>query len=51
MTITKETYLNCPFTEKDQAKPLGARWDKNTKQWYVPADTPLEPFKKWLSLI
>lgn len=50
MIITKETYLNCPFAEKDQAKALGARWDKNTKQWYVPADIPLEPFKKWLSV-
>ena len=50
MIITKETYLNCPFAEKDQAKALGARWDKNLKQWYVPADIALEPFKKWLSV-
>jgi len=41
-------YLNCPFTEKDQAKALGARWDKNTKQWYIAEGTPLEPFQKWL---
>lgn len=41
-------YLNCPFPEKDRAKALGARWDINTKKWYVPEGTSLEPFQKWL---
>jgi len=50
MTLPKATYLNCPFTEKDQAKAIGARWDKKRKQWYVPVELPLEPFKRWLSV-
>jgi hypothetical protein len=28
------TYLDVPYSEKDNAKLLGARWDSNTKQWY-----------------
>lgn len=46
---SKIVYLNCPFTAKDQAKALGARWDKNVKQWYVPTGLPLGPFHRWLS--
>ena len=42
------TYLNVPFSEKDEAKSLGARWDKNVKKWYVPAGIPLEGFSKWM---
>lgn len=42
------TYLNVPFSEKDEAKALGARWDKNARKWYVPAGIPLEQFSKWI---
>ena len=42
------TYLNVPFSEKDEAKSLGARWDKNVKKWYVPAGVALEDFSKWM---
>lgn len=42
------TYLNVPFSEKDEAKALGARWDKNARKWYVPAGIPLEPFSRWI---
>lgn len=27
--------LDCPFDEKDEAKELGARWDRNKRKWYV----------------
>ena len=30
-------YLAVPFDEKDQAKALGARWDKAVKAWYIPS--------------
>ena len=30
-----KTYLNCPFSEKDECKALGAKWDPNVKKWYV----------------
>ena len=29
-----KTYLNVPFTEKDIAKKLGAKWDFKVKKWY-----------------
>ena len=32
--ISQKIYLNVPFTEKDNAKKLGARWDSNEKKWY-----------------
>jgi hypothetical protein len=42
------TYLDVPFSEKDQAKQLGARWDPPSKRWYVPPGLPLQPFERWL---
>lgn len=42
-----ETPLKVPFSEKDQAKALGARWSPNQKIWVVPAGTDLNKFKKW----
>lgn len=41
-------YLNCPFTDKDRVKALGARFNGTVKKWYVPEGLSLEPFKKWL---
>ena len=40
-------YLNVPFNEKDEAKGLGAKWDKDKKQWYIP-QVDSAPFAKWL---
>lgn len=40
--------LNVPFTQKDQAKELGARWDFANKVWYVPSGMDLTPFTSWL---
>ena len=31
-------YLNCPYSEKDEAKALGAWWDTTKKKWYVPEE-------------
>ena len=42
------TYLNCPFSEKDQVKALGARFDSWSRKWYISKDTNQTPFKKWL---
>jgi hypothetical protein len=42
------TYLNVPFSQKDDAKALGARWDGNKKRWYVPQGVALEDFSRWL---
>ena len=40
-------YLNVPYTEKDTAKALGARWDPSKKKWYVPVDKDRAQFSKW----
>lgn len=40
--------LQVPFADKDQAKALGAKWDKTTKTWYIAADTDMGKFRKWL---
>ncbi|NOT13563.1 MAG: hypothetical protein HOP23_17340 [Methylococcaceae bacterium] len=42
-----KTYLNVPFTQKDSAKALGAKWDAIQRKWYVPADKDLALFVQW----
>ena len=41
--------LNCPFSEKDEAKALGARWDAARKVWYIENVEDLTPFMRWVS--
>ena len=43
------TNLVVPFSEKDQAKALGARWDPARKLWYVDKLPDLAPFARWIS--
>ena len=40
-------YINVPYKEKDEAKQLGARWDRQQQSWYVPAGVDAAPFAKW----
>jgi hypothetical protein len=40
--------LNVPFSEKYEAKQLGARWDPSFKVWYVPDGVDPHPFQRWL---
>ena len=35
-------YLKVPFDEKDEAKKMGAKWDKSKKRWYI---TPKNKYK------
>lgn len=45
---TKERIdLNVPFKEKNEAKALGAKWDREQSTWYVPPGVDPEPFAKW----
>lgn len=46
--VMPPTFLQVAFREKDQVKRLGARWDQEQRQWYVPAGLDLEPFARWL---
>ena len=43
----EKQYLNVPFEEKDNAKQLGALWDKFKKSWYIPEGLNKKPFHKW----
>lgn len=40
-------YINVPFNEKNEAKVLGAKWDKAEKSWFVPGGVDSTPFAKW----
>lgn len=42
------TELDVPFSHKDEAKALGAKWDRVKKIWYVPDGVNPEPFAAWL---
>ncbi|WP_208441905.1 zincin-like metallopeptidase domain-containing protein [Bartonella raoultii] len=38
---TEKIFLDVPYSQKEEAKKLGAKWDKDAKSWYVPAGTNL----------
>lgn len=46
---TDKTYLHVPFKEKEQAREMGAKWDRQEKSWYIPADLDKEAFAHWLN--
>lgn len=39
--------LNVPFDEKDDAKFLGAKWDKEVKSWYIEDISGIDEFSQW----
>ena len=41
-----KVYLKVPFSDKDEAKALGARWDGPNKAWYTTAKEQAK-FAKW----
>jgi hypothetical protein len=43
-----EMDLNVPFEEKDEAKKLGARWDKERRTWYMLPGLDLKDFDRWI---
>lgn len=40
-------HIDVPFRQKDEAKALGAKWDRQEQSWYVPAGLDPLPFEKW----
>ena len=40
--------LNVSCEEKDLVKALHARWDKESKCWYIPDGIDYHPFQKWI---
>jgi len=49
MNATSNIALKVPFNEKDQAKALGARWNAESKHWYIPQGVDTAPFEKWFT--
>jgi putative DNA primase/helicase len=45
--IADRQFLNVPFKEKNEAKQLGARWDRQEQSWYVPGGIDANLFAKW----
>jgi antirestriction protein ArdC/phage/plasmid primase-like uncharacterized protein len=43
-----KTYINVPYREKNEAKALGASWDRGQQSWYIPVGVEQTPFSKWL---
>ena len=43
-----KTRLAVPFAEKDEAKALGAKWDRAAGTWFAPEGTPLAPLARWM---
>lgn len=48
VTAEPRFYLDVPYREKNAAKELGAKWDRQERSWYIPAGMEQAPFKKWL---
>lgn len=46
-TEPERVYLQVPFQEKDDAKALGARWDRQQQAWYLPPGVDPTPFARW----
>jgi DNA helicase II / ATP-dependent DNA helicase PcrA len=43
-------FLECPYEEKEEAKALGARWDRTEKKWYISGEKYQENkivFQRW----
>lgn len=43
-----KTFLAVPFKEHEDAKALGARWDRRQRSWYVPVHFDPVAFARWL---
>lgn len=47
--VVDRTYVQVPFKEKEQARELGAKWDRQERSWYIPDGVDKEPFAHWLN--
>ena len=43
-----KTYLDVSYKDKNTAKNLGAKWDRQEQSWFVPANLDPAPFAKWI---
>ena len=42
------TMLDCPYSDKDRVKGLGAKWNGTLKRWYITEKMDKELFKQWI---
>lgn len=42
--------LKVPYLQKDKAKALGARWDRDSKCWWIPFNIDPTPFAQWVPM-
>ncbi len=40
--------LNVPYSQKDEAKALGAKWNPDIKKWYIDNRKKYNQFTKWI---
>ena len=46
----KPVFLKVPYSQKDAAKALGAKWDKIARSWFVPAGKDVTRFQNWIKI-
>lgn len=50
--MSTRTYLAVPYEDRDEAKALGARWDKENRAWYAPEGAEIPAgLKQWLPVV
>jgi putative DNA primase/helicase len=40
-------FIDVPFKDKNEAKALGAKWDRQEQSWYIPSGVPAAAFSRW----
>ena len=45
--VSEKQFINVPYSDKDEAKNLGARWDRQQQRWFIPTGIDAEAFAKW----
>ena len=44
----QDIFLDVPFSQKDEVKSFGARWNPKIKKWFIPVGINKFPLKKWI---
>jgi phage/plasmid primase-like uncharacterized protein len=47
LSLGVKTFIDVPFKQKEEAKALGAKWDRQEQSWYVPTGVEAAPLAKW----
>lgn len=46
--MSKLTFLDVPFDQKDEVKALGAKWHSKQRKWFVPEEVDSSLFVQWV---